>query len=114
MNTAPTLRAQERFGQSTLSDDTALATPARSTPERGQGIRGSSSSSPWWLLVVGLIAAVLCVPFFRAVYGMVDEGMLLNGAERMLRGNIIYVDFAEYLPPGGFVLTAAWFSIAGI
>ena len=68
----------------------------------------------WWLLLVGLIAAVLCVPFFRTVLGMNDEAMLLNGAERMLRGNIIYVDFAEYLPPGGFVLTAAWFSIAGI
>ena len=76
INTAPTLRAQGRSGQSTLSDDPALQAPARSTPEQ-RGVRGSSSSSRWWLLLVGLIAAVLCVPFIRAV-GMGDEGILLT------------------------------------
>ena len=69
INTAPTLRAQGRSGQSTLSDDPALQAPARSTRERGQRVRGSSSSSHWWLLLVGLIAAVLCVPFIRTVLG---------------------------------------------
>jgi hypothetical protein len=39
---------------------------------------------------------------------------LLNGAERMLRGSRLYADFFEFLPPGGFLLTEAWFSIAGI
>ena len=70
LNTAPTLRAQ---GQSTLSDDPALADDAtvqaatHSRQERGQRVRGLSSSSHWWLLLVGLIAAVLCVPFIRTV-----------------------------------------------
>ena len=64
----------------------ALSDLGCSTPERGQRVRGSSSSSRWWLLLVGLIAAVLCVPFIRTVFGMGDEGVLLNGAERMLRG----------------------------
>ena len=50
---------------------------------------------------MGLIAAVLCAPFIRVV-GMGDEGVLLNGAERMLRGSRLYADFFEYLPPGGF------------
>ena len=54
---------------------------------RASALRGSSSSSRWWLPLVGLIAAVLCMPFFRTVYGMGDEGVLLNGAERMLRGS---------------------------
>ena len=85
----------------------------RSTPERGLRVRSSSSSSRWWLLLVGLIAAVLCAPFIRVV-GMGDEGVLLNGAERMLRGSRLYADFFEFLPPGGFLLTEAWFSIAGI
>ena len=86
-----------------------------SIPELAQRVRGLLSNTLWWLLLVGLIAAVLCVPFFRIVFEMSgDEGVLLNGAERMLRGSIIYVDFFEFLPPGGFVLTAAWFSIAGI
>jgi hypothetical protein len=39
---------------------------------------------------------------------------LLNGAERMLRGSRLYADFFEFLPPGGFLLTEVWFSIAGI
>ena len=62
---------------------------------------------------MGLIAAVLCVPFIRVV-GMGDEGVLLNGAERMLRGDKLYADFFEFFPPGGFLLTEAWFSITGI
>jgi hypothetical protein len=65
------------------------------------------------LLFVGLIAAMLCLPFVRLV-GVGDEGILLNGAERMLRGSRLYADFFEFLPPGGFLLTELWFSIAGI
>src|SRR5215467_4347676 len=105
MSTTPTLQAQERSDLLTLSDDPALQAPARSRPERG---------SRWWLPLVGLIAVVLCVPFFRTVYGMGDEGVLLNGALRLLRGERLYADFFEFLPPGGFVLTALWFSVAGI
>jgi 4-amino-4-deoxy-L-arabinose transferase-like glycosyltransferase len=66
------------------------------------------------LLFVGMIAALLCVPFIHTIFSMGDEGQLLHGAERMLRGSTLYVDFFEFLPPGGFVLTAAWLSIAGI
>ena len=79
---------QGRSSQATLSADPALSDDAtlqaRSTRERG--VHGSSSSSHWWLLLVGLIAAVLCLPFFRVV-GVGDEGFLLHGAERMLRGS---------------------------
>jgi hypothetical protein len=85
-----------------------------SIPEQGQRAFDSSSTG-WWLLLVGVLTALLCVPFFRTVFGMgSDEAVLLNGAERMLGGGRLYVDFFEFLPPGGFVLTAAWFSIFGI
>ena len=64
----------------------------------------------WW--------ACLPPPSVHAVlsrrYGLGDEGVLLNGAQRMLRGSTLYVDFFQFLPPGGFVLTKVWFSIAGI
>ena len=63
--------------------------------------------------MVGFIAALLCVPFIHSVYWLGDEGVLLNGATRLLRGSRLYVDFFEFLPPGGFVLTAAWLHIAG-
>src|SRR4029077_12214392 len=94
-----------------LSARPALQSPTRSTEERDVG--GSSSSSRWWLLLVGAIAGLLCVPFIRLV-GLGDEGTLLHGAERMLRGSRLYADIFEYLPPGGFLLTEAWFSITGI
>ena len=53
----------------------------------------SYQSGFWWLLVVGFIAAMLCVPFIRSVYWLGDEGMLLNGATRLLKGSRLYVDF---------------------
>jgi len=52
------------------------------------------------------------LPFFRSILGG-DEGVLLHGAERILRGDRLYLDFFELLPPGGFLITAAWFDIAG-
>ena len=75
--------------------------------------RPSNQSGFWWLLVVGFIAAMLCVPFIRSVYWLGDEGILLNGATRLLKGSRLYVDFFEAFPPGGFVLTAVWFDMVG-
>jgi hypothetical protein len=88
-----------------------VTTAAQSTG--APGFVGWSSSSHWWLLFVGVIAAVLCLPFIRTV-AMGDEGVLLEGAERMVRGSRLYADLFEFLPPGGFVLTEAWFAITGI
>jgi hypothetical protein len=68
----------------------------------------------WWLAGVAVVAAMLCVPFMHSVVAIGDEGVLLDGAERMLRGDRLYADFFEFLPPGGFILTAVWFSIAGL
>ena len=113
VNAAPTLQVQGRSGQSTLSNDLALQAPARSTRERGQRVLGLPSSSRWWLLLVGLIAAVLCLPFFRIVR-LGDEGVWLSGAQRLIQGDALYVDFASILPPGSFLLTEAWFRLAGI
>src|SRR6266403_5529554 len=90
-----------RMNVSTLYDYAPLSAPAR-------------VASRWCLLLVGTVAVLLCAPFMRTIYSMGDEGMLLHGAERMLRGSSIYADFFEFLPPGGFVLTAAWLSIFGI
>lgn len=61
-----------------------------------------------------LVTTALCFPFFRTIYWMGDEGVLLLGAERMLEGSRLYRDFFEFLPPGGFVVTSAWFSLIGI
>jgi hypothetical protein len=66
-----------------------------------------------WLLLVGATVFVLCMPFVHSIFGFGDEGMLLHGAERLLRGQRLYVDFFEFLPPGGFLIVAAWLGITG-
>src|SRR5689334_14941812 len=77
---------------------TGLAEPEILTPAR--------AGSSLWLPLVAVVTTLLCLPFFRLVVFIVDEGVLLNGAERLLEGSKIYTDFFEFLPPGGFVLTA--------
>ena len=72
------------------------------------------SSSVWWLLAVGLVAALLCAPFYRVVVFLGDEGTLLREAELILHGKRLYVDFFQLVPPGTLVVTAAWFGIAGV
>jgi hypothetical protein len=66
------------------------------------------------LAVVGLLTAALCAPFLRTIVGLSDEGVLLHGADRILRGERLYRDFFEFLPPGGFLLTASWLGTTGI
>lgn len=66
-----------------------------------------------WLLLVIFLTIALCVPFLRAVYWLGDEGVLLDAALRMLNGERLYIDFFEFLPPGGFLATAAWLGVAG-
>lgn len=66
-----------------------------------------------WLISVGTVTFLLCLPFVRLVADLSDEGVLLHGAARILEGKIIYRDFFEFLPPGGFLLTASWLNLFG-
>jgi len=65
------------------------------------------------LLFVGLTVFTLCLPFVHSI-ALGDEGVLLHGAERLLKGQRLYIDFFEFLPPGGFVIMAAWFGFTGM
>jgi hypothetical protein len=67
-----------------------------------------------WPIAVGFAAIAFCAPFMHAVFWLGDEGVLLTGADRILRGERLYLDFFEFLPPSGFLLTAVWFAVAGI
>src|SRR6266550_1589878 len=67
-----------------------------------------------WLLFVGLTSFMICLPFMHSIFRLGDEGILLHGAERLLRGRKLYIDFFEILPPGGFVILTIWFGLTGI
>jgi hypothetical protein len=79
-------------------------------------LQASRSQSTWRVVgvaVVALTAALLCMPFLRSVTWLGDEGILLDGADRMLRGEHLYSDFFEFHPPGGFLIVEGWFRLAG-
>ena len=84
-----------------VSSGTPISAPARSATLR-------------WLLLVSVLAIVACVPYLPMLYSVGDEGVLLHGAARMLSGRVVYNDFFDFLPPGGLVLTEAWFSVFGV
>jgi hypothetical protein len=100
MNTPNSPRTQA------VSDHSVYRNDARRRPTDWIGL--------FWLLFVGLTVFTLCLPFMHSIFALGDEGVLLHGAERLLKGQRLYIDFFEFLPPGGFVILAAWFGITGI
>jgi hypothetical protein len=64
-------------------------------------------------LSVALAAALLCLPFVRAVWGLGDEGIWLHAASRMNDGQILYRDFFEFHPPLGFLIVSGWTALFG-
>jgi hypothetical protein len=66
------------------------------------------------LLLVAVLSIILCLPFLSSIFSLGDEGKLLHAAQRMLGGSHLYIDFFEFLPPAGFVLTTEWLRLAGI
>lgn len=63
---------------------------------------------------VALIAVAVCAPFFRYVQWLGDEGVFLHAAVRILGGEALYRDFFEFLPPGAFLIVAAWMKLFGV
>lgn len=58
-------------------------------------------------------ALVVCGPISHYLGSLGDEGILLHGATRLLGGEVPHRDFFEVVPPGGFLIVAAWMTIAG-
>ena len=97
------------------TNETPRTRAAKASSSNNQTISGPPRpTDSWWLIFVGLVTVVLCVPFLRSIIWLPDEGVLLHGAERILNGEKLYLDFFEFLPPGGFLVTAGWFALAGI
>ena len=65
-----------------------------------------------WLLGVGILAVLLCLPFLRLVL-FEEEGTWLNAAARLRHGQTIYRDFFQFHAPLSFIMTASWLDVAG-
>src|SRR5579863_4789911 len=64
------------------------------------------------LLVFLLSVSYLCI-FCRYTSLEPDEGIVLMGAERILRGEVPYRDFFSFYTPGSFYLVALVFKVFG-
>ena len=66
---------------------------------------------PWiGLVFVGIVAQLV---WMDATVGTYDEGLVLVGADRVLRGDIPYRDFWTLYGPGSFYLLAGLFRLFG-
>jgi hypothetical protein len=84
---------------------------ALSGADRETGARRLAADPLLWLSAA--VTTLVCAPFFRYVFWLGDEGVVLHGAERVLRGEVLYRDFFEFLPPGSFLLLAGWMHVVG-
>jgi hypothetical protein len=77
--------------------------------------RTDSARDPLWLTcAVALAAVAIQLPIFDRWFALLDEGYILQIADDVNRGNVLYRDVNVDAPfPGAFYLLAWWFRIAG-
>ena len=104
-----------------------MTNPAPNTVPLGSMSSGStlpreSSSMPiperqpvdrWIAFGIFVLSLLYLLPFRRFTSMEPDEGIILQGAERILRGEVLYRDFFSYFTPGSYYLLALLFKIFG-
>jgi 4-amino-4-deoxy-L-arabinose transferase-like glycosyltransferase len=72
------------------------------------------SASEWGIALLLFIASVL---YLRLFYNYTvlngDEGIILQGAQRILNGEVLYRDFFSFLTPGSYYWMALLFKVFG-
>ncbi len=85
--------------------------------EVGVGLKRESDETrdPLWLTLAVAIAAVgVQLPIFDRWFALLDEGYILEIADDINRGNVLYRDVNVDAPfPGAFYLLAWWFRLVG-
>ena len=77
-----------------------------------------SNTGSWkadrWIAAGLFVVSAACLLAFRRYTSMdPDEGIVLQGAQRILHGEVLYRDFFSFLTPGSYYLLAAVFKIFG-
>src|SRR5207248_29132 len=101
--------------------ETRVALPVRVPPGARLRLRAGVNPDLWQTLGpfpvrlrVGLAAVVIQLPIFDRWLALLDEGYLLELADEVNRGKLLYRDVYVDAPlPGAFYVLAAWFRIAG-
>jgi 4-amino-4-deoxy-L-arabinose transferase-like glycosyltransferase len=79
--------------------------PALALPER--------IPAEWAIVVVAFVLATAYLLLFRRIGLVPDEGTILQGAQRVLDGQVPYRDFFSLYTPGSFYFLALLFKIFG-
>jgi hypothetical protein len=67
----------------------------------------------WIAAGLFVLACLYLCAFRRFMLLDPDEGIVLQGAERILRGEVLYRDFFSFLTPGSYYLLALLFKLFG-
>jgi 4-amino-4-deoxy-L-arabinose transferase-like glycosyltransferase len=84
----------------------------RTSPNSPETISGLRGCVPYLLFTV--CASLYLLPFMRLLLHATDEGTLVYGAVRVVRGQMLGQDFFEALGPGTFYWLALFFKLFGI
>src|ERR1700733_8328360 len=90
----------------------SLARTARDAPERPFVPAQIPADRKITLLVFAFSVAYLWL-FRRYTFMEPDEGIILQGAQRILRGQVLYRDFFSFFTPGSYYFLALLFRIFG-
>jgi hypothetical protein len=98
-------------------------TSARFATAREPAVEEASSRGParpeleandrWIAAAIFALTLVYLFIFRRYTSMEPDEGIVLEGAQRILRGEVLYRDFFSYFTPGSYYLLALLFKIFG-
>lgn len=64
-------------------------------------------------IVFAVVTSLYLVPFMRVMLPHSNEGTLIYGAERIVRGDVFARDFFEVMGPGSFYIVALFFKTLG-
>ena len=99
-------RTRDRFGSAREQS----AGEASST----RPVRAELEANDRWIAATIFAATVAYLWIFRRYTSMEpDEGIILEGAQRILRGEVLYRDFFSYFTPGSYYFLALLFKIFG-
>ena len=110
-------RAGSTQGAETLNSgaepDRSPATDGKITPASRLYVPENSGAERCIVLLVFLVSFVYLCLFRRYTAMEPDEGIILQGAQRILQGEVLYRDFFSFYTPGSYYLLAALFKVFG-
>ena len=109
------LKVPTRIQTAAVRDDQATPSPdsARRVPDPATYLPEGSRSECYIALVIFLLSFFYLCIFRRATWIDLDEGIILQGAQRILDGQVLYRDFFSFFTPGSYYLLALVFRVFG-